>query len=132
METILNQLEKFVEKQIGILKYFNESKIFSKDLNFKSIFRKFYQYEFCIDNEITKISFVLLERYLEKNYEYYNIQQMKVLYLVILCICFKYFDDNPYNNMSFSEVTGIPLLLLNELEIKILFSLDWKIMSTQI
>jgi hypothetical protein len=71
--------------------------------------------------------------YLERFFNNYGLNHLDednfyMFYIIALMIACKYNDDEPYNNYSFAYIAGIPLPILNKLEILFLHIIEHKLL----
>jgi len=83
----------------------------------KDIIIKIHKHKICV---FATYNLALL--YLERFFNNYGLiildeQNFYIFFTISLLVANKYNEDSPYNNYSFSYITGIPLKMLNKLEV---------------
>jgi hypothetical protein len=73
------------------------------------------------------VSAIYIRRYLEKTNDNFTLKNAYRIILVSTLLASKYFNDFSYSNKYWSKIGGISVQELNQLEISMLFTIDWKI-----
>lgn len=79
------------------------------------------------------ISLILIDRLISSKARRIQLTQYNVhkFFLIALLIAIKYNEDEYFDNQYYGKVTGIPLIVLNSLELKFCELINFKIFITQ-
>jgi len=121
---------EFQDNIVSIETLIESNKIVSYSL--KNVIIRLHKYNITIFSTYN-LALLYLERFFN-NYGLHHLDDdnFYMFYIIALMIACKYNDDEPYNNYSFAHISGIPLPILNKLEVlflniiehKLLFNID--------
>ncbi|XVF31322.1 hypothetical protein REPUB_Repub16aG0135700 [Reevesia pubescens] len=129
LEKSIQRNEKLLEgsKRKDVITIFHGSK--PPGLSIRQYIQRIFKYSKC-SNSCFVVAIIYIDRFLQRMDAYLTSLNVHRLLITSVMVAAKFMDDQCYNNAYYAKVGGVSTEEMNRLEMKFLFSLDFRLHVT--